>query len=337
MTFSPEYIDKFLDRFTNIRVLVIGDLMLDEFLWGKVNRLSPEAPVPVVEVQKYSYFPGGAANVARNLAEFTKEVSILGVIGKDEAGKKLIESLQKFGCDTQGILTVPGRLTTQKTRIFGRQQQVVRVDRETIEPIPETIKKDIFVYLEKEIASKELIIIEDYAKGLLDQTIIDFILKHAQNKIVAVDPHSNNRLNWKGVTVVKPNRKEAIVLAGFPDIHEENMEKVIEAAMILQNKWHCSYILVTLGEEGMLLLENEGKTKKIPSVCREVFDVSGAGDTAISLFSLALCCGFSGFEAALIANHAAGIVVGKLGTATCTSSELKRSLLSHSDSWFFNI
>ncbi|ACD83014.1 bifunctional heptose 7-phosphate kinase/heptose 1-phosphate adenyltransferase [Candidatus Methylacidiphilum infernorum] len=334
MIFSSEYIDHFLERFKNLKVLVIGDLMLDEFLWGKVTRLSPEAPVPVVEVQKYSYFPGGAANVARNLLEFTKEVSILGVIGKDEAGRKLSEILEKFGCNTQGILTVPNRPTTQKTRIFGRQQQVVRVDRETKEPIPEGIKKEVLFYLEKEIASKDLIIIEDYAKGLLDQALIDFILKRAQGKIVAVDPHSNNRLDWKGVTLVKPNKKEAIALAGFPDIHEEDLQKVTEAAMVLRDKWDCTYILVTLGEEGMLLLERDGKTKKISSVCREVFDVSGAGDTAISLFSLALSCGFSGYEAALIANHGAGIVVGKLGTATCSPLELKRSLLSYCDPWF---
>ncbi|KIE58374.1 D-glycero-beta-D-manno-heptose 7-phosphate kinase [Methylacidiphilum kamchatkense Kam1] len=330
MFFSANAIDHFLVRFSKLRALVIGDLMLDEFVWGKVSRLSPEAPVPIVEVQKCSYFPGGAANVARNLLEFTKEVSVLGVVGEDEAGKKLLQSLENFGCNLRGIQIIQNRQTTQKTRIFGRQQQVVRVDRETKEPIPKEITQNILLYLEKELDSKDLIIIEDYAKGLLDQTIIDFILNHTKGKdiLVAVDPHSNNRLNWTGVSVVKPNRKEAIALAGFPDVHEEDLTKIVEAARILQKKWHCSYILVTLGEEGMLLLEREGKPKTISAVSREVFDVSGAGDTAISLFSLALSAGATGFEAALIANHGAGVVVGKLGTATCTPAELKQSILS---------
>lgn len=307
--------------------MVIGDLMLDEFLWGRVRRLSPEAPVPVVEVQRCSRFPGGAANVARNLFEFSHHVTLCGAVGDDPAGDELVRGLKDAGCDVRGIWRIPGRPTTLKTRVFGRQQQIVRVDRETRDPLPGPARRELFEFLRQAIPACDLILLEDYAKGLLDQEIVDFVLEEAARagKLTAADPHTHNRLSWKGVSVLKPNRSEALALSGVED-SEEGLASVEKAARLLQERWGCLHLLVTLGEEGMLLLDEKSRSHRIPTAAREVFDVSGAGDTSLCLFSLALAAGSEAWEAAKLANLGAGIVVGKLGTATVSPEELRAHL-----------
>ncbi|CAB4243427.1 D-glycero-beta-D-manno-heptose 7-phosphate kinase [Methylacidimicrobium sp. AP8] len=327
MPLAPDRLDLLLARFGRLRALVIGDLMLDEFLWGRVRRLSPEAPVPVVEVQRCSRFPGGAANVARNLLEFTPHVTLCGMVGDDPAGVELVGSLKQIGCDVSGIWSIPGRPTTVKTRVFGRQQQIVRVDRETRDALPFPARGELLDFLRRRIPSFDLILVEDYAKGLLDQEIVDLILEEGTRagKLTAADPHTHNRLCWKGVSVLKPNRSEALALSGMED-PEESLAAVENAARQLQERWGCLHLLVTLGEEGMLLLDEQSRPRRIPTAAREVFDVSGAGDTSLCLFSLALAAGSEAMEAAELANLGAGIVVGKLGTATVSPAELRANL-----------
>ncbi|MDD4933558.1 MAG: PfkB family carbohydrate kinase [Methylacidiphilaceae bacterium] len=327
MLLAPDRLDLLLARFRSLRALVIGDLMLDEFLWGRVRRLSPEAPVPVVEVQRSSRFPGGAANVARNLLEFTPRVTLCGAVGDDPAGEELVHGLKGTGCDTGGICRLPGRETTLKTRVFGRQQQIVRVDRETRDPLPVPARGELLDFLRETIPVCDLILLEDYAKGLLDQEIVDLVLEEATRagRLTAADPHTHNRLSWKGVSVLKPNRSEALALSGVED-PEESFSSIEKAARLLQERWGCLHLLVTLGEEGMLLLDEKSRSRRIPTAAREVFDVSGAGDTSLCLFSLALAAGSEAWEAAEMANLGAGIVVGKLGTATVSPEELRAHL-----------
>ncbi|MGD9895457.1 MAG: bifunctional heptose 7-phosphate kinase/heptose 1-phosphate adenyltransferase [Candidatus Methylacidiphilaceae bacterium] len=320
-------LDLLLTRFRSLRALVIGDLMLDEFLWGRVRRLSPEAPVPVVEVQRSSRFPGGAANVARNLLEFTPRVTLCGAVGDDPSGQELTQALKDTGCDVSGIRRIPGRPTTLKTRVFGRQQQIVRVDRETRDGLPSAAREELADFLRQTIPACDLILLEDYAKGLLDQEITDLVLTEAARagKLTAADPHTHNRLSWKGVSVLKPNRSEVLALSGMED-PEESLASVEKAARLLRERSGCRHLLVTLGEEGMLLLDETNQSRRIPTAAREVFDVSGAGDTSLCLFSLALAAGSESWEAAKLANLGAGIVVGKLGTATVSAEELRAHL-----------
>ncbi len=301
--------------------------MLDEFLWGRVRRLSPEAPVPVVEVQRSSRFPGGSANVARNLLEFTPKVTLCGMVGDDLPGEELIGSLKRTGCDVGGIWRIPGRPTTVKTRVFGRQQQIVRVDRETRDALPSPARGELLDFLRQTIPACDLILIEDYAKGLLDQEVVDLVLEEGirSGKLTAADPHTHNRLSWKGVSVLKPNRSEVLALSSTED-PDESLASVEKAARLLQERWGCLHLLVTLGEDGMLLLDEQSRSQQIPTAAQEVFDVSGAGDTSLCLFSLALAAGSEALEAAKLANLGAGIVVGKLGTATVSPEELRTHL-----------
>ncbi len=342
-------LEKILARFSKLKILVLGDVMLDEFVWGKVSRISPEAPVPVVEVQNTSLYPGGAANVARNLCEFTSHVSICGVIGKDEAGRKLLDLLKEKGVATGGILALPNRPTTHKTRISAQLQQtardprskntteilplwsyaqMVRVDAETRERVNSEVRSKLLTYLLSAIKKHDALIIEDYAKGVLDQELVTGVINEALRlgKVVAVDPNPTNPLHWSGVTVVKPNRAETFQAAGLAS--QPGMEAVTHAGINLQKKWQSKYLLITLGSDGMLLLEQGEKAHHAPTQAREVYDVSGAGDTAIAVFTMALAARATGIEASEIANHAAGVVVGKLGTATLTIKELRNSFLS---------
>jgi D-beta-D-heptose 7-phosphate kinase/D-beta-D-heptose 1-phosphate adenosyltransferase len=324
-----------LSEFSRCRILVIGDLMLDEFLWGKVTRISPEAPVPVVDIQRRAAYPGGAANVARNLSSLGARASIAGVIGEDEAGQRLVRLLEGTGIATGSIRATDKRPTTHKTRICAitrqlhdhleieDQQQIVRVDDETRQPLDAANKQWLFDRLRTEIAAHDAIILEDYAKGLIDQELVSLVLGEAKTrgKIVAIDPNPQNPFDWSGGTVLKPNRREAFLAAGLPYATDE--EAVRQAGAVLQKRHAVKNVLITLGEAGMLLLEEGAKPYHTPTRAQEVFDVSGAGDTAIAAFTLALAAGASGIEAAEIANHAAGVVVGKLGTATLDIEELR--------------
>jgi rfaE bifunctional protein kinase chain/domain len=335
MHFTASRLAEILGTFPSRKILVIGDLMLDEFLWGKVTRISPEAPVPVVDIQRRAAYPGGAANVARNLASLGAKVGLAGVIGQDVPGEHLLQILGGEGIATTSVRQSPLRPTTHKTRICAitrqlhdhleieDQQQIVRVDEESRKPLDPESKAWLFDRLRAEISAHDAIIIEDYAKGLIDQELVTLVVAEAKkhHKIVAIDPNPNNPFDWSGGTVLKPNRREAFLAAGLPYATDE--ESVLKAGAILQKKHAIKQVLITLGEAGMLLLEQGHKPYHTPTRAQEVFDVSGAGDTAIAAFTLALAAGATGIEAAEIANHAAGVVVGKLGTATLNVEELR--------------
>lgn len=321
-------LERILAGFASRRVLVIGDLMLDEFVWGKVSRISPEAPVPVVAVTAESYYPGGAANVARNLREFTPHTAVMGLAGTDAAGARLIALLEQAGIDTSAVERASGFPTTVKTRIIARNQQVVRVDRErkaelSREQIAPTIER-----LNRTLAEVDAVVVADYGKGFLSQDLADHICRTARThgKILAVDPHPKTSLLWHHATVVKPNRAEAFSAAGVAPsegIDPPASDKaLLEAAGRLQSLWQPENLLITLGEQGMILFAAGIAPYHIPAHAKEVFDVSGAGDTALAVLTLALASGASAAEAAELANHASSIAVGKLGTATVTSGEL---------------
>lgn len=321
-----------LARFAGKRILVIGDLMLDEFIWGKVSRISPEAPVPIVNVTGESYYPGGAANVARNVGEFTAGVSLMGLIGTDPQGERLMGLMAAAGIDTSGVQCDQGFPTIVKTRIIARNQQVVRVDRERKSPLTGAQTECAMAYLDRAIDSLDGIVVADYGKGFLSQSLADYICRQARahGKVLAVDPHPHTSLAWNGATAIKPNRAEAFIAAGMPAADPVAPvladEALLEAARRLLRQWQTENLLITLGEHGMLLLTSHGPPYHTPTRAQAVFDVSGAGDTAISVFTLGLAVGASPADAAELANRASGIVVGKLGTATVTVAELRASL-----------
>lgn len=307
------------------RIMVIGDLMLDEYIWGKVSRISPEAPVPVVHVTRENSYPGGAANVARNLAEFGISAAMCGLAGRDFNGHKLVKLLTAARIDSQGIILSGLFPTIVKTRIIARNQQVVRVDREESNVLKGPELRRLTAILEKRIPQASAVIIEDYGKGLVTQALVDQVLRLAQlhKVLVTVDPNPGNPLFWRGATLIKPNRQEAFAALGVP--FAEDRAALEAAGGALLEKWQVPYLLITLGEEGMLLFHPPNQPYHSPTRAREVYDVSGAGDTAIAFLTAALAAGLSAEEATEIANHAAGVVVGKLGTATVTEEELIRS------------
>jgi rfaE bifunctional protein kinase chain/domain len=321
-------LQEILDQAPGKRILVIGDLMLDEFVWGKVGRISPEAPVPVVEVTGQSFYPGGAANVARNLCEFVNHVSVAGRVGRDGSGAQLRGLLAGQKIDIAHLVEDENFQTIVKTRIIARHQQVVRVDRERVaSPSDEQIAK-VVVAVRKALPEIDALIFEDYGKGFLAADLVSQIARDARaaGKIIAADPNPRNLINWRGMTVVKPNRTEAFLAAGIawcdPEKPPEDDLDLARAGQTLLEKWETQSILITLGEHGMMLFQRNQPAHHIPTKARDVFDVSGAGDTAIALFTLALACNATALEAAEIANHGSAVVVGKLGTATVTRSEL---------------
>lgn len=331
-------IDALLATFEQKHILVIGDLILDRFIWGKVRRISPEAPVPVVEVSSESAYPGGAANVARNLREFSRRVSVLGLIGTDAHAECLKGLLADEGINLDCIQQDPTYGTIVKTRIIARQQQVVRVDREKKTSLTPPQVERALAQLDGLLPEVDAVIVEDYGKGLVRQEFADQVaaLTRRAGRLLAVDPNPNNPLRWHGVTVIKPNRAEAFAAAGKPWSEPvdpvEDDRALFDVGEMLLEKWDTERLLITLGEQGMMLFSRDGTPPyHTPTRAKEVFDVSGAGDTAIALFTLALCAGASPQEAAEISNHASGIVVGKLGTATVTPDELRASFNTRID------
>ena len=325
---NSERLQQILDRASKQRLLVIGDLMLDEFVWGKVGRISPEAPVPVVEVSGESFYPGGAANVARNLREFTAHVGVVGMIGRDRGGEQLRQLLADQKIDTSACSISPDFPTIVKTRIIARQQQVVRVDREKILAPDEKQIGLVVASVKKMLPEIDGIIFEDYGKGFLAEKLVSEIVASAREgkKVVAADPNARHNLPWHGLSVVKPNRSEAFHAAGIPLQESDADDKVLkEVGATLLQKWQAELVLITLGEEGMMLFQRGQKPHHVPTKAQQVFDVSGAGDTAIALFTLALCSGATALEAADIANNASAVVVGKLGTATVSPEELRKN------------
>jgi D-beta-D-heptose 7-phosphate kinase/D-beta-D-heptose 1-phosphate adenosyltransferase len=330
-------LEQILERAVSRRITVIGDLMLDEFVWGKVGRISPEAPVPVVEVTGESFYPGGAANVARNLREFVDHVAVIGMLGNDRSGRQLRKILSEQKIDTSSAIEDESFCTIVKTRIIALHQQVVRVDREQImTPSKAQIAKAVAAVRDS-IKETDAIIFEDYGKGFVTSELVTQIAREAANagKIVAADPNPRHSVDWRGVTIVKPNRAEAFLAAGIPwrDTEEppEKDTDLERAGEALLKKWETQNVLITLGEHGMMLFRQNDAPHYIRTKARQVFDVSGAGDTAIALFTLGLVCGATPIEAAEIANHASAVVVSKLGTATVTRDELIASFREDSE------
>lgn len=317
-----------LDACRTRRVLVVGDVMLDRFIRGNVSRISPEAPVPVIHVTREDAYPGGAANVARNLAPFAGRVHVLGVTGTGPLTRQLHDLLSGHGIDTSGLLESADHETIVKTRVVARGQQIARIDRETIQsPSPDLIRRALH-WLDEILPEVDAVILEDYAKGFLTQELVDAVTSRATLRgiPVTVDPNPGNPLQWHQATAIKPNRKEAFEAAGVPDPGEIPLPALLERLPALADrlweKWDARQLLITLGEHGMALLEQGQPLYHTPTRAREVFDVSGAGDTAIALYTLALAAGCPPPQAAEFSNLASGIVVAKAGTATLTPQEL---------------
>ena len=327
-----ERLSAILGAFAGRRLLVIGDLMLDEFIWGKVSRISPEAPVPVVNVTGETYYPGGAANVARNAREFGAEIAVVGLAGDDANGRRLLDLLERSGVRTGGVQIDASRPTAVKSRVIARNQQVVRVDRERPGPLSAEQTRRAAAHLPGAVAESDAIVVADYGKGFVTQALADAICAEAraQRKVLTVDPHPYTSLHWSGATAIKPNRTEAFLAAGMPPSDPVSPVwqdgALLEAARRLGQIWNPGSLLITLGEQGMLLMEKGCEPFPIPAHAKDVFDVSGAGDTAIAVLALALAAGASPAEAAELANRASGIAVGKLGTATVSTGELQAAL-----------
>jgi len=325
-----------IKKFNQAKILVVGDLILDEYIRGTVERISPEAPVPVLWANKREFVPGGTANVANNISSLGAKVTLLGVTGDDANAKILLGELKKRKIDTASIFIEKNRHTTVKTRILAGHQQVVRVDWEHRHDLTYEINAKIIKFIERNINSFDGIIIEDYGKGVINIPLLGKLISFARSnkKIITVDPKEENFQYYRGVTSITPNRKELenavrnLKIQDTANRFKINTDKLFTdksvdlAAREILEYLNLDSILVTLGEQGMKLLEKNGRLTHILTQAQEVFDVSGAGDTVISIFTLALCVGASKLEAAHIANFAAGIVVGKLGTAVTNVKEL---------------
>jgi D-beta-D-heptose 7-phosphate kinase/D-beta-D-heptose 1-phosphate adenosyltransferase len=317
---------KYIDRFPSTRTLVVGDVMLDHYIWGKVSRISPEAPVPVVNVTKESVLLGAATNVVNNIHALGGKVNICGVIGHDEAGRQLIHMLRVQGIHTDGLIVEGGRPTTIKTRVIAHSQQVVRFDRETKVGIEQDTHRRIFEYVKQQADDGlDAIVLSDYSKGVVTKDLVRDIVKLAKKKdmIVSVDPKVNHFGIYSGVTILTPNTKEASIGS---KIEIEDDESLLRAGALLLKRLKCNAVLVTRGEHGMSLFERGGRVTHIPTVAQEVFDVTGAGDTVISTLTLAMAASADMVDAARLSNYAAGIVVGVVGTATVKPDELKQKI-----------
>jgi rfaE bifunctional protein kinase chain/domain len=328
MTIHRARAAELLQHFSSRRILVVGDVMLDKYIIGSVSRISPEAPVPVVHVHSEKAVPGGSSNVAVNIRSLQGRAAVAGVIGDDADGRLLVKLLESASVGTQAMITDQQVRTTVKTRVIAERQQVVRIDWEDSLHFGGSSLAAFQQCLEAEIADVDGVVLEDYGKGVITQAVVDTVLRAALAKGIPVglDPKENHTLNLEGITLATPNRKEAFSAAGIaetrpsPDpLHDEPLLKVGE---ILLKKWKPDHLIITLGSQGMLLLDQGKPPVLVPTRAREVFDVSGAGDTVIATCVLARAAGASFMEAAEIANYAAGVVVGKVGTATCSPAEL---------------
>ena len=306
------------------KVVVLGDVMLDEFVWGDVTRISPEAPVPVVDIQRESFHLGGAANVLANLVALGASASVVGVVGNDLAGERLRSSLAAAGADQdEFLITDEHRPSTVKTRIIAHSQLVVRADRELRTPVNGQTEKRIIEALQKALENAAALIVSDYDKGVVTPRILEKILPLAYARVpVLIDPKLRNFAAYRPATLVTPNHYEALRMASLEADTDEGLH---EAARRIRAELNCDAVLITRGDRGMMLLEGSGTPVFVATAAREVYDVTGAGDTVIATLAAALAAGSSLIEAATLANHAAGIVVGKVGTATANAAELVNS------------
>jgi D-beta-D-heptose 7-phosphate kinase/D-beta-D-heptose 1-phosphate adenosyltransferase len=318
---SADSARRLLEAMPGRRVLVLGDVMLDEFLWGTVGRISPEAPVPVVAVSRHSFHLGGAGNVAHNVRALGGEAVVAGVIGRDVAGDRVREALEAAGVASALAVADGGRPTTVKTRIVAHHQQVVRADRERSDDIPRGLEDALLEQVARTLPGCGALVLSDYQKGVVTPRVMRTVLALARRRrvLVLVDPKVRHFRLYRRVAVVTPNQREAEEASGIAIRSDRDLRAAGERLLKMLG---CGAVLVTRGEQGMSLFRAGGRAVHLPTAAREVFDVTGAGDTVIATVGLALCAGARLAEAAMLANHAAGVVVGKLGTATATPAEV---------------
>lgn len=310
-----------LQTFRERKVLVLGDVMLDEFVWGDVTRISPEGPVPVVDVRRESIHLGGAANVLANLIALGSHGWVVGVVGSDHAGERLRDQLRQLNSSGDGgVIVDETRCSTTKTRIVAHSQLVVRADRESRAPVNAKVEQQIVARLKEKLAESHAFVVSDYDKGVVTPGILREILPFAYERVpVLIDPKLRNFNAYRPATLITPNHHEALRMSDTEDHSDDGSH---EAARIIQQKLNCDAVLITRGDRGMMLLEAGEDPVYVDTAAREVYDVTGAGDTVIATLAAALASGATMLEAATLANHAAGIVVGKVGTATATGTEM---------------
>jgi len=321
---SPTRLKAILESLKSTSIIVVGDTMIDEYFWGDVQRISPEAPVPVVEVASVSRRLGGAANVVQNLVKLGVHTNLISLCGDDDNGTMLSRMLQDAGCGTRGLFRSASRPTTIKTRIIARQQQVVRADRELIRDCDATEEHALTDCFNAQIATAAGVIISDYGKGVISPALLSSIVDTciAKNTYIAVDPKDRHIHLYKNVSVITPNLKEAHILARVPYRHCSD-DEIVNLGWKIADEYQLKHLLITLSERGMALFTTaDRQCTRLPTVAQKVFDVTGAGDTVISVFTAAMSAGAAPIEAAYIANHAAGLVVAELGTASVTADDI---------------
>ncbi|MFQ5579005.1 MAG: D-glycero-beta-D-manno-heptose-7-phosphate kinase [Nitrospiria bacterium] len=316
---------RFLKRFSRQKVLILGDMMLDHYIWGSVRRISPEAPVPVVNVQSESVLLGGAGNVLHNILTLGGGSMICSVVGSDDAGEWIRSEISSNNVPLEGVVVEDGRPTTKKTRIIAHQQQVVRYDHEERAKIKLKTERKISAFISDHLMEINAIVVSDYAKGVVTEGLMNNIISCAKKRRipVVVDPKVDRLSYYKNVTMITPNHLEASQGSG---IEIEDEKTLCKAGKILLKNLKCEAVLITRGEHGMSLFERNGKITHIPTEAKEVYDVTGAGDTVVGTISLALAAGAPFATAAKMANHAAGIVVGEVGTAAIHKERLEQVL-----------
>jgi rfaE bifunctional protein kinase chain/domain len=325
---DAECLYRAIDDFGSGRILVIGDIMLDQFIWGKVSRISPEAPVPVVGVEHETTMLGGAANVVNNIVACGGNALLCGLVGDDFRGREIISKLETLGAAVEGIFVEDDRPTTMKTRIIAHAQQVVRYDRESVKPLREETTRSILDLILKEKKDLSGIIISDYGKGVISAQLMDGLkaVFSESNGPVAVDPNIKNFSLYRNVTVITPNQNEAAEIAG---VEIEDEQGLLETGKRLLDTKDFKALLITRGSDGMTLFEQNGNITHIKSVARKVYDVTGAGDTVTAILTLGMTAGLDLKSAAYLSNLAAGIVVGEIGTSVAKMDDLKHAIKSH--------
>ena len=318
-------INELIEKFSKVRVLIVGDVMLDRYWWGSVTRISPEAPVPVVRLERMTATAGGAANVAANVVGLGAEALMVGLIGQDSEGVLLSEILESGGISPRFLVSTETRQTSVKTRIIAHSQQVVRVDNEHVAPISEAEAERVFEGIEKILDQADIVIVSDYAKGLLIENLLSRLItkSRTKEKKILVDPKGKDYSKYKGATLLTPNQKEATDASGLEDFDENLVEK---AGKILLENISTDSVLITQGEKGMTLFLNDGTIHRFEALARNVYDVTGAGDTVIATLAVAIGAGLDFFDAARIANIAAGLVVEQIGTTAITIEMLETAL-----------
>jgi D-beta-D-heptose 7-phosphate kinase/D-beta-D-heptose 1-phosphate adenosyltransferase len=322
---TQQRVDEVLRRASERSIIVYGDVMLDEFVWGDVTRISPEAPVPVVDIRRESVHLGGAANVLANLVALGVRASVFGVVGNDSAGERLRAELKEVGAPAATLIVDDSRPTTLKTRIIAHNQLVVRADRERRTPVDAETETSIIEALKEAIPEADAFVVSDYDKGAVTPRVLASVLPvaYARGIPVLVDPKIRNFDAYRPATLITPNHHEALRLTNLEDHEDEGLKR---AAHLIRERLDCESVLITRGERGMMLLESDHEPVYVETVAREVYDVTGAGDTVIATLAAALAGKASMLEAAILANHAAGIVVAKIGTATSSAEELINSI-----------